>query len=295
MNFLSVASSRTIFDGLDITDDTKQDYLSRLPSFLGFVSKNGIDRDLLLSYKQYLRNRTDLSVSTKNKQLAVARITLRELYRRGVISVDLSQGVRSFRQSNRHKVNGLTDNEVKKISDYLRGEYSDFSIIRLRALMALLLFQGLRSIEVCRLNVSDVDFINSTILVLGKGSEDKVIINLHPETTRALTEYLKRSRVKDGAMFYSLLGKSQNERLTTRGLRLIVTRLFEQLEIDRTVHGARHWYTTRLIQEYKSDLTTVAKYTRHRSLEMLSVYNDSVLANQDLPKYYASFKEIIGS
>lgn len=295
MNFLSVASSRTIFDGLDITDDTKQDYLSRLPSFLGFVSKNGIDRDLLLSYKQYLRNRTDLSVSTKNKQLAVARITLRELYRRGVISVDLSQGVRSFRQSNRHKVNGLTDNEVKKISDYLRGEYSDFSIIRLRALMALLLFQGLRSIEVCRLNVSDVDFINSTILVLGKGSEDKVIINLHPETTRALTEYLKRSRVKDGAMFYSLLGKSQNERLTTRGLRLIVTRLFEQLGIDRTVHGARHWYTTRLIQEYKSDLTTVAKYTRHRSLEMLSVYNDSVLANQDLPKYYAAFKEIIGS
>ena len=74
-----------------------------------------------------------------------------------------------------------------------------------------------------------------------------------------------------------------------------MTRLFEQLEIDRTVHGARHWYTTRLIQEYKSDLTTVAKYTRHRSLEMLSVYNDSVLANQDLPKYYASFKEIIGS
>ena len=100
MNFLAVASSRTIFDSLDVTEDTKQDYLARLPQFLGFASRNGITRDLLLDYKKHLRSRTDLSVSTKNKQLAVARITLRELYRQGVISADLSQGVKSFEQSN---------------------------------------------------------------------------------------------------------------------------------------------------------------------------------------------------
>lgn len=44
MSFLSVASSRTIFDSLDITEDTKQDYLSRLPVFLGFVHRNSITR-----------------------------------------------------------------------------------------------------------------------------------------------------------------------------------------------------------------------------------------------------------
>lgn len=290
MNFLEVAGSRTIFDSLDITEDTKQDYLSRLPQFLGFVHRNGITRDLLLDYKKHLRSRADLSVSTKNKQLAVARITLRELFRQGVISVDLSQGVKSFEQVNRHKVTGLTNDEVVTLCDYLRNADDNFSVMRLRAIISLLLFQGLRTVEVCRLDIADIDIVNSTLLVLGKGRDDKELIHLHPETTKALSAYLKASQVKDGHLFYSLLGKRRYERLTTRGLRLIVTNLFEQLGIDRTVHGLRHYFTTRLIDEYKSDLTTVAKYTRHRSLEMLNVYNDSIITKRDLPKYYATFR-----
>lgn len=290
MSFLEMAGSRTIFDSLDISEDTKQDYLSRLPQFLGFVSLNGVTRDLLLDYKKHLRSRIDLGVSTKNKQLAVARITLRELYRQGVISVDLSQGVKGFEQVNRHKVAGLSGDEVSRLCKYLLNERDSFSIIRLRAIISLLLFQGLRTVEVCRLDIRDVDIVNSTLLVLGKGRDDKEIIYLHPETTKALTAYLRSSHVKDGPLFYSLLGRRRRERLTTRGLRLIVIRLFEGLGIDKTVHGLRHYFTTRLVEEYKSDLTTVAKYTRHRSLEMLSVYNDSIISQRDLPKYYAAFK-----
>ena len=293
MNFLEVAGSRTIFDSLDITDDTKRDYLSRLPQFLGFTSRNGISRGLLLDYKKHLRSRTDLSISTKNKQLAVARITLRELYRCGAISIDLSQGVKSFEQSNRHKVSGLSDDEVERVCEHLRNVGDSFSIIRLRAIVALLVFQGLRTVEICRLDVGDINLANATLFVLGKGRDDKELVHLHPETTKALTAYLRSSHVKDGALFYSLLGKKRHQRLTTRGLRMIVKNLFAQLKIDRTVHGFRHYYTTALIREYKSDLTTVGKYTRHKSLEVLNVYNDSLLIQQDLPKYYAVFNRVI--
>lgn len=291
MNFLEAASSRTIFDSLDITEDTKQDYLSRLPQFIGFVHRNGITRDLLLNYKKHLRSRTDLSVSTKNKQLAIARITLRELYRQGIISADLSQGVKSFEQVNRHKVIGLNDNEVDKLCRHLQNADGSFSVVRLRAIVSLLLFQGLRTIEVCRLNTGDIDIAHSTLLVLGKGRDDKELIHLHPETVKALTAYLKASQVKDGHLFYSLLGKRCYERLTTRGLRLIATNLFEALAINKSVHGLRHYFTTQLISEYKSDLTTVARYTRHRSLEMLNVYNDSITTQRDLPKYYSVFEK----
>lgn len=290
MNFLEVASSRTIFDSLDITEETKQDYLARVPTFLGFVHRNGITRDLLLDYKKHLRSRTDLGVASKNKYLAVARISLRELYRQGVISVDLSQGVKSFEQSTKHRVYGLNDGEVEKLSQHLRQSDDSFSTLRLRAIVALLLFQGLRQIEICKLDVGDVDIINQTLLVTGKGSDDKDLIHTHPETTKALREYLKQSQVKDGPLFTSLLGQRRSERLSTRGLRMIVKNLFDSVSIEKTVHGCRHYYTTKLIQEYKSDLTTVARYTRYRSLEMLSVYNDSILSKQDLPKYYATFR-----
>ena len=290
MSFLEVAGSRTIFDSLDITVDTKQDYLTRLPYFLGFAKRDGLTRDLLLNYKKHLRSRTDLGVSSKNKQLAVARITLRELYRQGVISVDLSQGVKSFEQINRHKISGLSEDEVVRMCTYLRAADDNFSTIRLRAIISLLLFQGLRTIEIVRLNISDINVVNSTLLVLGKGRDDKELIHLHPETVKAIKAYLRSSRLKDGHLFYSLLGKRRYERLTTRGMRLIVTKLFEKLDIDKTVHGLRHYFTTRLINEYKIDLTTVARYTRHRSLEMLNVYNDSITTKRDLPKYYATFQ-----
>lgn len=289
MNFVEVAGTRTIFDSLDISDETKQDYLSRLPKFIGFIQRNGVTRDLLLNYKKHLREQTNLSVSTKNKRLAVARIALREMYRRGIISVDLSQGVKSFEQSNRHKVYGLTVDEVELMSEYLREAKDSFSTIRLRALISLLIFQGLRTVEICRLNVSDVSLINATALVCGKGRDDKELIHLHPETVKALEAYLKASYVKDGSLFYSLLGRRRYERLTTRGLRMVVSNLFEMLGIDRTVHGCRHYYVTRLIEAYKSDLTTVARFTRHRSLEMLNVYNDSIITKDNLPQYYAVF------
>lgn len=289
MNFLEVAGSRTIFDSLDITEGTKQDYLARLPYFLGFANRDGITRDLLLNYKKHLRSRTDLGVASKNKYLAVARLTMKELYRQGYISIDLSLNVKSFQQSTAHKVQGLNDNEVQRICNYLRDADNSLKTVRLRALVALLIFQGLRQIEVCRLDVGDIDVTNGVIKVRGKGRDDKDTLYLHPQTVKALSAYLRRSQVKDGPLFTPLLRHRLGERLSTRGLRAIIQALFGELNIDRTVHGTRHYYTTQLIRNYKSDLTAVAKYTRHSSLEMLRVYNDALLNKRDLPRYYATF------
>jgi len=290
MRFLEVATSRTIFDSMDILESTKQDYLARLPHFVGFVSRNGITRDLLLEYKQHLRSRNDLGIASKNKYLAVARLALRELHRQGAISIDLSSGIKSFHQSQKHKVHGLNEDEVEMICKHLKAADDSFAIIRLRALTALLIFQGLRQIEICRLDVADVDISSSTIKVLGKGRDDTELIHLHPQTAKALTAYLRSSQVKHGPLFTPLNGQSSGRRLSTRGLRSIIQQMFHRLGIDRTVHGTRHFFTTQLIKSYESDLTGVARYTRHNSLETLNVYNDAILNEKDLVNYYATFK-----
>lgn len=89
--------------------------------------------------------------------------------------------------------------------------------LRLRAIIALLLYQGLRTVEICRLDVADVDTATGRLQVLGKGRDDKEYIFLHPQTAKALKTYHKASHVKDGSLFYSLWGKTKGERLTTRG------------------------------------------------------------------------------
>lgn len=288
-SFMTVLGSITIFDDMDIAESTKQDYLARLPAFAGFLHRNGLNRNSLLEYKKHLRDRTDLGIAAKNKYLAVARIALKELYRRGAVSIDLSLGVKSFQQSQKHRVEGLNEQEVERLCAYLRELPDDFKTMRLRALVALLLYQGLRQAEIVRLDVSDVDLASGRLYVLGKGRDDKEPIYLHPQTVKALKSYLKASKVKHGALFTSLWGQTKGKRLSTRGLRGIVKDLFAGVGIDKTVHGTRHYFTTTLVKSYKSDLLRVAKYTRHRSVEMLQVYDDQVTDMQDLINYYEAF------
>lgn len=289
MNFLEVAGSRTIFDSLDITESTKQDYLARLPYFLGFANRDGITRDLLLNYKKHLRSRADLGVASKNKYLAVARLTMKELYRQGYISIDLSLNVKSFQQSQKHKLDGLNDAEMSQLLKYLETLPNDFKSIRLKALVSLLLYQGLRQIEICRLDVVDVDLASRRIYVRGKGRDDREPIYLHPKTVKALTSYIKASKVKDGALFTSLWGQSKGKRLSTRGLRQIVQQALQSIGIHRTVHGFRHTFTTKLIKAYDGNLTTVARFTRHRNMDTLIVYNDEITHASNLDRYHRAF------
>lgn len=281
---------KNIFDTLDIQPSTKSEYQKRILKFLRFMETQTITRDLLLAYKQYLRDDNTLGVASKNKYLTTARIALREMYRQGLTPVDLSVGVSSFQQNIKHKVNGLTEEEVARICEYLQTQDGSFKSARLRALVSLLLFQGLRQIEICRLDFNDIDLANGTINVLGKGRNDKEHIHLHKTTIKALRSYSRASHTKYGPAFYSLNGRNKGQRLTTRGLRQIIQNLFNELGIEKTVHGSRHFFTTELIKHYKSDLTTVARFTRHNSLEMLTVYNDEIASENDAELLSKAFR-----
>ena len=273
--------SESIFDTLDIQPSTKSEYQKRILKFFRYMETQTITRDLLLAYKKYLRDDNTLGISSKNKYLTTARIALREMYRQGLTPIDLSVGVSSFQQNIKHKVNGLTEEEVVKICNYLKEQDNSFKNARLRALVSLLLFQGLRQIEICRIDFNDIDLASGTINVLGKGRNDKEYIHLHKTTIKALRSYSRASHAKYGPAFYSLNGRNKGQRLTTRGLRQIIQNLFNELGIEKTVHGSRHFFTTELIKHYKSDLTTVARFTRHNSLEMLTVYNDEIASEND--------------
>lgn len=184
--------SDNIFNSLDISNGTKIEYLSRLPKFFRFASTQTINRDLLLKYKQYLREDNTLGISSKNKYLTTARIALRELYRQGLIPVDLSVGVSSFQQNNKHRVNGLDEEEVSRICNYLREQDKSFKNIRLRAIVSLLFFQGLRQVEICRLNFDDIDLANRVVKVLGKGREDKEYIHIYIQQAKRPLQVISR-------------------------------------------------------------------------------------------------------
>ncbi|WP_353123896.1 site-specific integrase, partial [Dysgonomonas capnocytophagoides] len=81
-------------------------------------------------------------------------------------------------------------------------------------------------------------------------------------------------------------------RLTTKSIREIIKKVLNELDIDGSTHGFRHFFITKLIKSYKGELLTVSRYSRHRSIQMLEVYNDEIIREQDLPRFYNVFRDI---
>lgn len=285
-------NTERIFDLLDVSDTTRQEYKYRIELFLNFLKKNPVNINSYLEFKRYLNSRNDFSVSTKNKYLATAKIFLKELNRQGVLPADITQNIKTFSQDKKHKRDGLNDEEISRLILKLKDLPPSSENARLKALLALLALQGLRQIELIRLDVKDLDLVSNVAYIQGKGRDDKEPVDLHPETTKVLKEYLKISKIASGPLFISRSNNSLNKRISTRAIREIVTGLLKELGITKSVHGFRHYFTTTLIKTYKGDLLEVAQYTRHKGLEMLQVYNDSIKKQADLPRYYNAFKEV---
>jgi integrase len=284
--------TKALFGSLDINPTTQADYEMRTPLFMDFVKKHGLNRNTYLDYKRHLGNRADFSVATKAKYLTVAKVVLKELNRQGYLPTDITSTIKGFKQNKKHKKDGINDKEMLRLIEAVKALPDNPNTDRIRAILTLLSLQGLRQVEVTRLNVNDIDLVAGTAMVLGKGRDDKEVIYLHPETTKALGDYMKSNKVKSGALFTSQSNNSKRQRLTTRSIRGIVKSVLTPLGIDKTTHGFRHYFTTTLIKTYKGDLLEVAGYTRHRGLEMLQVYNDTVKKRADLPRYYSAFKGV---
>jgi integrase len=293
MSGLTLASNYdidSIIDSLDVSENTRYEYRQRVRPFLALVQAEGLSLNVILEYKRRLAERSDYSVSTKNKYLVCAKLFMRECYRLGLIERDITVNVKSFKQSKKHKVNGLTDEEVSLIGEWIMQHPEK---LRERSLLCLAILQGLRQFEICNIKLRDIDFAAGTLMVLGKGRDDYERVYLHPKTARALRRYCQsRKLTADDYLFVSKRKPSSTGKLTTRGLQSIIKGIFDELGIDRTVHGCRHYFASRLIQAMPGELATVARFTRHKSLETLEIYDDNRLMLRDVEHYRKAFDDL---
>lgn len=290
---LETSFYQSVFNSLDIDDSTRDEYVSQFPAFVKFVrSDGGLHVNSFVNFKRDLASNNKLSPSTKNKLLTVARLFLKELHRRGLLPTDITSGVKGFRQSKKHKRSGLSQEDIDKIRNWvtiLRAKRQPRSFERVLSILLLLTYHGLRQVEISRLCISDFIPSENVLFVLGKGTDDKQRALLHPDVTAHLVRYVKAYQVANGSLFFSLSNNSYGKQLSTRSINQLVKDVLNELCIERTVHGFRRFYTTRLLQEFDGDVIKTMKYTRHRSVEMMVVYNDAIDIEADKPRYDSVF------
>lgn len=281
--------AKQIFNEIDTSANTRKDYQYRIGLFFEFLKDHPINVNTYLEYKRFLSERDDYKASTKMKYLATAKVFLNELHRRGIIPIDITKNIKGFRQNKKHTAEGFSQSEVDKIVEYLNNIEETERVIRLKAIFCLLTLQGLRQVEVVRLDIKDINLNQRIAFVKGKGADDKELIHLHPETIKALKKHIKVNRIGSGALFKGFSNRSKGA-ITTRTVKYEFEEILNELDIDKTVHGFRHYYITTLLQKF--DVRDVRKFSRHKSLEMLIVYDDEIDVKHKSEEVFSCFKNI---
>ena len=162
------------------------------------------------------------------------------------------------------------------------------------AILELLYGTGIRRGECVRLDVSDVDLQQGTVLVRdAKGKRDR-LIPIPARAAIALDVYLRESRpeiVKDPrerALFLSYTTGSRGRRLAAGSINVIVTKHTRAAKIPHHVHphALRHSCATHLLQggadlKHAQELlghrriTSTATYTRVSVKDLLKVFERS--------------------
>lgn len=149
----------------------------------------------------------------------------------------------------------------------------------LRTLLVVLLMlqEGLRRIEVSRLNVEDVDFADRSMTIRGKGGQGRETdaLPITEETWRALTAYLAgeghshgpliRNRVrKHGRCAPATISELVREAMVDAGIK-------RPGDLTRTPHSCRHTAAHDLLAR-TDNVRAVQQALRHRSVRSTEIY-----------------------
>ncbi len=137
------------------------------------------------------------------------------------------------------------------------------------AMLELLYASGIRRAELVGIDVSDVDFREKTIRVIGKGNKQRLVF-FNEATAAALEAYLRvRPTSADGALFVSKQHRRLSYQQVGRVFALYVK--LSGLEGKITPHTMRHSVATHL---HKSgvDLMTIKEFLGHESIQTTQIY-----------------------
>jgi site-specific recombinase XerD len=139
-----------------------------------------------------------------------------------------------------------------------------------RAVLVCLLMvqEGLRAIEVTRLQLSDVDFGDGTILVKGKGNQER-LLPVSSETRHALDAYLAGHPARAGPLVRSFTHPARA--ITANHVSKLVSRWMCAAGVRGTGHSLRHSMATHLLRA-GADIRDIQMALGHMNLSSTSVY-----------------------
>lgn len=266
---------------IDASEKTVKAYTNAVKLFMQYLAENRIsepNRDTVITYREYLKESGHKPTTIQNYITAIRQFFKWTAVKR--YYPDITEHVKGAKLSREHKKDYLTSNQVKAVLSKI--DTSTVSGKRNYAIIALMVCCGLRTIEVARANVSDIQNVSghTVLFVQGKGKTEKAeYVKLPIQVETAIREYLMmRNASENEPLFTSTSNNSYGERMTTRSISAIAKDSMIQAGYNSsrlTAHSLRHTAVTLSLLAGK-DITEVQQFARHSSINTTMIYNHAL-------------------
>lgn len=280
---------------------TRRAYQGDLEDFCSFVGLaaaeefRAVTRAHVLAWRTQLEQRGLAGATIRRKLAALASLFDHLLEANAVAGGNPVHGVKRPRiETNEGKTPALGDHQAKALldappADSLKG-------LRDRAILAVLLYHGLRREECAQLQLNDLQERRGIkhLRIWGKGGKLR-FLPLHPVAADRIHAYLEKSGhhlvEPQGPLFVPLRGRSTGAGITANGIYALVGVYAKRAGIEVAglgVHGLRATAATNAL-EHEADIAKVQVWLGHANISTTRIYDRRQQRPEDSPTYKVKY------
>lgn len=265
------------------SSNTINAYLTDIEEFTNFVNKvTDVTDKEISTYLSYLYNDIKLSKSSIGRKLSSLRSFYNYLVKESYINYNYFKDVSNPKKG----LNLPKFIKEKDMINIMEVCYGDNPILeRDRLILELLYSTGIRVSELINIKLTDINFYNNEIKILGKGSKERIVI-FNNTCREALNKFIKDGRKKlyKNDTGYLFIGRN-NGHISSKYVRDIINKVKVKAGVEGkiTPHVFRHTFATDMLNN-GADLVSVKDLLGHESLNTTSIYTH--VTNEQIKKIY---------
>lgn len=242
----------------DAATDTLKTYSRQLQQFLNWCDRVRLNpamvtKDDIKRYRRWAIDKKQYKPATIALKLAVVRRFYQAAVEKGLIAINPAAGVKPPREKRdpAEKITYLEKNEVETLLQIV-PDNGTLKAARDKTILAIMALEGTRTIELHRANISDLVRQGRNLGVRVEGKRSIRVVPLTPEIAQLLIDYLHLRETSgevlkpNKPLFIAVGNRSKGNRISRRGIRLIVDTYLQQASLKYTpgrtisAHSLRH-------------------------------------------------------
>ena len=280
---------------------TRRAYKIDVGEFSAFAGLRGpvefrlVTRAQVIAWRKHLESR-NLAVSTIRRKLSAVSSLFDYLCERNAVAGNPVDGVkRPAANGNEGSTPAMGDAQARKLLDAPPGD--TLKGVRDRAILATLLYHGIRREELCSLKIKDIQSRQGVMHFRVHGKRDKIrFIPVHAMAQRLITEYLAlagHGQDAPGAVFRPVMnnrtGQLDKPLDGSTILKTIVRKYARETGISvqvngLCVHSLRATAATNAVDN-KADIAKVQEWLGHANVSTTRLYDRRKTKPEDSPTF----------